>query len=546
MCAQNGEKTDNKGGGLTQDELADGRRRSVKDVKAQIEQDKNNMRASKEYREYEQTLREDVGPGKGSDAPDAFFDALVTSLETVGARGTFEREVAELFLADQGVEYDIEEKADTSGSGQPASEPPPAPELVEAKSEKVWQKWLAGVKDWTPEQEKEFIQKQYPEGLAVRGADAKWNEKKGQPTTAKRSNLDGEACLFFFRKLIGLDEKYLEKTKYVAPGQYIPGALNLDTSWGVWGGAGRWKNEDGTEGDRAETYDHHAVDAPRRSSAFQLLYDLTFGFDNKDGKEGEVYKNRTDRVMASPEEKIAWENLAMFVTAIDSLTLPPGVSWEEVWDNFENNIFAICVTHQGLMASRVEKLFEFFKNHSWEDAFKPLDDGEIKDFFGTVEVKKNKETQEKRLVSFSELQAETKQNAEDFFNAGRGSTLFSPVYGRILVAFNKQLPGSNLTAYGNGYDAMLLWKPEQNSFLLNVKPEKPPIPHALHEKLGKDQSVWVRGGMLFQPEWRSQAQGLKKLSFSFIDLIKELGIEEKTLSASFKRKIDEAEKCWKK
>ena len=144
------------------------------------------------------------------------------------------------------------------------------------------------------------------------------------------------------------------------------------------------------------------------------------------------------------------------------------------------------------------------------------------------------------------MQAETKQKAEDFFNAARGSTLISPIYGKILVAFNTQVPGRALAAYGNGYDALLQWQPEQNSFMLNVKPEKPAVSHSLYEKFGKDQSVWVRGGMFFQPDWRSKANGLKRLRLSFTELIKELGIEEKKLTASFKRKIEGAEKCWKK
>lgn len=556
MCAQNGGTQDRRGGGLTQDELneiaavtarsvlADGGRVSMDPAerkKARIEKEKERMRASEEYRENKRIFNEEVGPGKKYASPQDFFDTMIETLDDYGPRNTFEREAAELFLSDHGIEY-TEEKKDEREPEQPALDtmpPMPAPEPEESESEKIWREWLAEAKDWTPDKEKKFIQEHYPEGLAVRGASISWNEKEKKITTAQSSNFDGEACLFFFKKIIGLDEEYLNKTKYVMPGQYVPGALNLDTSWGVWGGAGRWKNEDKTEGDRAETYDHHAVNAPRSTSAFQLLYDLTFGFDDKDDT---VYKNRTGKAMANPEERIAWENLAMFVTAVDSLTLPLGVSWEDVWNNFENNIFAICVTHQGLTASRVAKLFEFFKTNSWEDAFKPLDEREITAILGKAfSDKKTKEP-----VFFSALQADIKKKAGDFFNTRLGSTLFSPIYGRILVVFNKQVPGSTLAAFGHGYDGILLWKPEQNSFMLDIRPEKPPIPHALHEKLGKDQTVWVRGGMLFQPDWRSKAQGLKKLSFSFIDLIKELGIDEKTLSASFKRKIEEAEKCWKK
>ncbi len=553
MTVQNGTTQDR--GDLTLDELnkiaaitsksvlADGTRLPedpVERKKFRIEQEKKRMREFDDYKEYEKALVDDVGPGKEYITKEVFFDALIDNLDVIGRKGSFEREATELFLADHGVKYE-EEKVKTDEPEDPASEdtkpapeaPLPAPELSE--SEKVWQEWLAEAKDWTPEKEKKFIQEHFPEGLVVRGASVFWNEKEKKITTAQKSNLDGEACLFFFRKLIGLDEEYLEKTKYVMPGQYMSGALNLDTSWGVFGGAGRLD-------DRAEAYDHHSTEAPRKSSAFQLLYDLTFGFDNKDGKEGAVYKNRTEKAMTNPEEKIAWENLAMFVTAVDSLTLPPGVSWEEVWDNFANSIFAICVTHQGLMASRVEKLFEFFKINSWEDAFKQLDERQITTVLGRAFL--DKATSEP--VFFSSLQADIKRQSEDFFNKSKGSTLFSPVYGKILVVFNEQVPGSTLAAFGHGYDAILLWKPEQNSFMLNVKPEESPIPHALHEKLGKDTSVWVRGGMLFQPDWRSKAQGLERLSFSFTDLIKELGIEEKVLSASFKRKIEGAEKCWKK
>lgn len=557
MCAQNGGKQDRADG---QDEinkiaavtsksvLADGIRLPedpVERKRFQIEQEKKRMRGFAEYRDYEMALSEDVGSGKKYTSPSAFFDELIDSLDSIGPKGSFEREATELFLADHGVEYEEvpspepEPPMPKSSDPEPAPAPPPNPEPSKepepTKSENVWQEWLAEAKDWTPAKEKKFIQEHYPEGLVVRGANVAWSEKDKDVVIAQKSNLDGEACLFFFRKLIGLDEEYLKKTEYVLPGATVPDALNLDTSWGVWGGAGRLA-------DRAEAYDHHAPDASRKSSVFQLLYDLTFGFDNQKGKEGEIYKSRTDKAMANPEEKIAWENLAMFVTAVDSLTLPPGVSWEEVWDNFENNIFAICITHQGLTASRVEKLFEFFKTNSWEDAFKPLDEREITAILGKAfSDKKNKEH-----VFFSALQADIKKKAEDFFNTGHSSTLFSPIYGRILVVFNEQVPGGTLAAFGHGYDAILLWKPEQNSFMINVRPEKPPIPHTLHEKLGKDQSVWVRGGMMLQPEWRSQARGLKRLSFSFTELIKELGIDKKTLSVGFKRKIDEAEKCWKK
>lgn len=576
MTVQNGGKQDR--GDLTQDELneiaavtsksvlADGIRLPedpVERKRFQIEQEKKRMREFDEYKEYEKALVNDVGSGKQYVTKEDFFDALVDSLDEIGRKGSFEREATELFLTDNGVEYEevplpkpeppMPEPSEPEPAPAPSSDPEPGKEPEPTGSEKIWQEWLAETKDWTLEKEKKFIQEHYPEGLAVRGDSVAWNEKEKKIITAQSSNFDGEACLFFFRKLIGLDEEYLNKTRYVMPSQYVPGALNLDTSWGVWGGAGRLDN-------RAEAYDHHALpydplypppkpeDALkafkdlRKTSAFQMLYDLTFGFDKKDGKGRETYKNRTDKAMANPEEKIAWENLALFVTAVDSLTLPPGVSWEEVWDNFANNIFAICITHQGLTASRVEKLFEFFKTNSWEDAFKPLDEREITTVLGRAFLdKKTKEP-----VFFSALQADIKKQSEDFFNSGHNSTLFSPIYGRILVAFNEQVPGGTLAAFGHGYDAILLWKPEQNSFMLNVRPEKPPIPHARHEKLGKDQSVWVRGGMMLQPEWRSKAQGLKKLSFSFTELIKELGIDEKILSAGFKRKIDEAEKCWKK
>ncbi|MBI4993333.1 MAG: hypothetical protein HZC26_04365 [Candidatus Magasanikbacteria bacterium] len=557
MCAQNGGKKEHLDITFTE-QLA-----------AQLERERS-ARDSDYFRDYvEQYEKVKAEQGEEFKTLVDFFDFCREVIKQTGKNDAELRLATELFLEDHKLEMEtlfvhapeIQPPAPVLEASQPAPEvPPPASELFE--SEKVWQEWLAEAKNWTPAKEKKFIQEHYPEGLAVRSAKVGWNEKDKKIIADQKSNFDGEACLFFLKKVIGLDEEYLKKTKYVAPGQYVPGALNLDTSWGVWGGAGLLDN-------RAEAYDHHApppsqlpsnasskqLDAfrkllrkLRKSSAFELLYHSILEYDHtgdqgsKNYKEGEMYKSRTNKAMTNPEEKIAWENLALFVTAVDSLTLPPGVSWEDIWDNFENNIFAICVTHQWLISSRVGKLFEFFKTHSWTDAFQPFDAREINTILG----KAWHDKKEDKPVFLSDLQADIKRQTEDFFNKARGSTLFSPIYGKILVVFNEQVPGSTLAAFGHGYDAVLLWKPEQNSFMLNVKPTKPSIPHALHDKLGKDQSVWLRGGMFFQPDWRSKALGLERLNFSFVDLIKELNIDPATLSVGFKRKIEEAEKCWKK
>lgn len=364
--------------------------------------------------------------------------------------------------------------------------------------------------DYDLSKQREQIMKHWPEGIALRGRYG-WDEKKGKYRLKNRSNLDGEACLFFFRYILGFrkdvgenERNYInKKTKYVFPGEYLSQAINLDTSWGTHGA-------ELDMDEMALAIDHHAVESSRDSSVFKILYEQY----KKDGL--------LDRVMLDEKEKKALKCLVDFVTAVDNYNIPSGLSWETLWKTADRNLFAICVNQQ--YSVKIERLFDFFKKNKFEDAFSSLSPTEINKILGPAA----HDEQEKRSSTFVERQRDNKEKVREFLKKGKGQELDSSHYGRILLVLGELMPGSALACFGNGFDALLVWQPAKKSFFFNVRPGKE-IPHSLRDELGENQAVWVRGEMLLQPDWRSKKLGLEKFNFSFDDLLVKLGVDTSQL-----------------
>ena len=325
-------------------------------------------------------------------------------------------------------------------------------------------------------------------------------------TGKKYSNMDGNACLFFFRHILGFEEgteeekNYVNKdVVYVAPGKFQEGALNLDTSPGVHGGLA----EAGTG-----FIDHHGPESERQTSAFQILYDQ--------------FREAGALDKLSAQEKQALEKLSQFVTFIDSYTLPTGFRWKEAWENSPNSIFGLSLAYQNNIP--IAALFEFFKTHPLEDAWRGLEkftEPYLEKFKDSREGWKREKDKTDRFVK------EITERPNPL-----GFVVETKALGKILVQiqkdFKEKKSALQFSALANGLDGILVWEPGSGTFFLATGPQKEVTPELMN-KIG--EGVLVRKSLV--------KKGGKDRKNTLGSLLQSLGVMEFT--ADVKKIVEQTE-----
>ncbi len=344
------------------------------------------------------------------------------------------------------------------------------------------------------------LMKKYPGGLVVRGGDVKVNDHK-----EKRANLDSNASLFLFNKILGFEnageeeKKYLEKTNYIDyDKQPAKGGIHLDISPSL---QGAWIKND-------ELYfDHHGGSSPRKSSAAEIIYQ-SFA----KGRLLDHLKN---------EERVALDRLMQFTTALDSYTLPTGtrarVNWQTVWQSSDKTLFGAALFLQNDLP--IEDLFNFFKEHDLEEAFvRPLDGLKDSGLARINQLRKDKKVEKSKEV------------IDNFFPVLVGSRapktkVVDSRLGKIVVMVqesrdDKLPPGLQAAALAQGLDGILTWEPRSQKWFLAVGPQQK-ITKELANSIG--EGVWVRESMI-----KKEADKEKK-GISLGELLEKLGVDLKNL-----------------
>ena len=341
------------------------------------------------------------------------------------------------------------------------------------------------------------LMKKFPGGLVVRGST-----KTVDGSEEYRANLDSNASLFLFNKILGFEgqdageeeKKYLEKTSYIDyDKQPAKGGIHLDISPRL---QGAWMKGD-------ELYfDHHGGSSSRKSSAAEIIY--------QSFSKGRLLDHLNN------QEKTALDRLMQFTTALDSYTLPTGtrakINWQTVWAGSDKTLFGAALFLQNDLP--IEDLFEFFKNHDLEEALvRPLDN--LKD---TCLTRVNQLRKDKKV-------AESKEKIDHFFQILNGpkapkAKAVDSRLGKIVVMAQEsredKLPsGFQAAALAQGFDGILTWEPKSHKWFLAVGARQK-ITKEMADTIGEGE--WVRESMIKKE--RGKAAGI-----SLGDLLEKLGVD---------------------
>lgn len=467
------------------------------------EEENQELRNQEKYKElqaaYEQVKSGDANSGFKDLS--AFFDSIQEVLDALTEEESLEYKITELFLKDHAKEI---ETLKSSSTPEPVADLSTVGKSSVGKTEKktTTAREIGHLPDLA-EYRRRWLE-MFPK-LAVRGGSG------GE----RISNVDGNACLFLFRKILGFasgtesERAYVDprNIEYLKPGQVAAGAMNLDTSDHVHGGLA----------ERATGYvDHHGKESPRQSSAFKILY--------------EFFKDSKILPEMKEADEFAVERLVQFVTYVDSYTLPKKgergfdrtLNWKDTWADAHRTVFGITLSYQN--ETPIEDLYEFFKRHTMAEAFTLAVDGSTEPY-----LKKIRELGQ-RLYEEGKMNKERKETTEDFLqrvdqDKEHQRMAVDTVLGRIVVYIQdrpeRRLPALQMAALAHGYDGTLVWRPHNNSFVIGVGPHKK-ITDEIVQKVGAGELV--REAQLIVPSSKEPVISLK-------DLLERLGTDISKLDA---------------
>ncbi len=308
--------------------------------------------------------------------------------------------------------------------------------------------------------------------LVVRGVWA-FNEKEKKWGILRRTNLDGRISLELL-KLAGID---ITKVKFVAPGDWKKGAINLDTGYRD----GFVVQVDSAEGEKKEFiattfFDHHGARSDSNTSSTKSIYETLVEFK---------------LLEKTPE----FDKLVEFVTQIDNFSYPSIEKYFEISDR----------TILGLQRFITFKnLLKYIKTgRSFTDI---LSD---KDLVEYGFVYKDKEG---RVVNRSKEQREIIDSSKKRLEwLKKNGFIVDTKYGKIVVDIESQLRGGQWATMAEGYDGYLSYnyKKGGEGFFLALNKGK-------LKDLGLLQGVLVRDTMYIQP------RGKEKLHVALGDIIKKI------------------------
>lgn len=309
--------------------------------------------------------------------------------------------------------------------------------------------------------------------LIVRGI---WGvkTKKGEKIWGVRryTNLDGK-CALGLLNLAGID---ISKVKYVTPGDWEQGAINLDTG-----------NKEGfvfqidiAEGEKPEFiqtvfFDHHGPKSDRNTSATKV-----------------VYETLTDLGLLKRSEEMY--RLVKFATQVDNFAYP---EMEKYFETSDRTVLGL----QRFMS--FEKLLEYFK--AGRSPVEILSDEDLK-HYGLI----YEDPHTKKIINRSEEQKaiieSSKKKLDELKKEGK---IIDTKYGKIVIDIGSELSGGQWAVAWKGYDGYLAYNYEegQEGFVL-----------ALNR--GRLKGLDLPQGQLVRDTMYVQLRGLEPLRLTLGDLIK--------------------------
>lgn len=310
--------------------------------------------------------------------------------------------------------------------------------------------------------------------LVVRGVWAS-KEEKGEKKwgVVRRTNLDGKVSLELL-KLAGID---ISKVKYVAPGDWERGAINLDTGYRD----GFIVQLDLAEGEKEKFatttfFDHHGVKSDSNTSSAKSIYETLVEFK---------FLEKT------PE----FDKLVEFVTQIDNLSYP------EIEKYFETSDRTILGLQRFITFKNLLKYIRSGRSFT-----EVLSDKDLREY-GFIYKEKggrivNRSEEQRRIIE------DSKKRMKWLMDNG---FIIDTRYGKIVVDIESQLKGGQWATMAEGYKGYLSYnyKKGGQGFFLALNKGK-------LKDLDLPQGVLVRDVMYIQP------RGKEKLYVTLEDIIKKI------------------------
>lgn len=307
------------------------------------------------------------------------------------------------------------------------------------------------------EADKKFKEKtkEYWKEFAVSGV-LQFDQKEGKQVLRPFTDLDGK-CALGILKEAGIDTS---KLTYVRPGEYLKGAINLDTGdkFGV-------VYEEPTY---TAYFDHHGPGTKEVTSTTEI-----------------IYKTMVDLGLIEKSE--ALDRLVKFVNDIDNRKLPP--------EEFLRSGKTILGLQRAL---DFDKLLSYFKEH--KSATEELTPEEFEKYGLKEEAEKQQKIVDESMATLEKMAQEGK--------------VIDTSYGKVVVNENNELKTGSSAAYVK-YDGIINFTPGK-SFAVTFK-EKDIDEQKIKEKLGDK----FQGKIIRQKMWIYNEKDPLKLTIEeIIDALK--------------------------
>jgi hypothetical protein len=320
-----------------------------------------------------------------------------------------------------------------------------------------WEELNAATLEEADKKFKEATKKYWRE-FAVSGV-LQFDPKEGKQVLRPFTDLDGRAALGVIKEA-GIDTS---KLTYVRPGEYLQGAINLDTGdkFGV-------VYEEPTY---TAYFDHHAPGTKEVTSTAEI-----------------VYKTMVDLGMLEKSE--AMDRLIKFVTDIDNRRFPP------------KEFLRSGKTILGLQrALDFEKLLAYFKDH--KSPTEELTPEEFEKYGLREEAEKQQKIVDESMATLERMAQEGK--------------VIDTAYGKVVINENNELKVGSSAAYVK-YDGIINFTPGK-SFAATFK-DKDINDELVRRRLGdKFQGEFIRGKMWIYNEEKPLQLTLEEI----VDALKERG-----------------------
>ncbi len=294
-------------------------------------------------------------------------------------------------------------------------------------------------------------------------------------------DLDSAAALFLYKEA---GFKKAAKLKYLKKGEYLAGAMNIDTGGevGMVLLPGKGTEEEGA----TAIGDHHVKkmeDARKDLSATKVHYEFLV-------KAGALRRS----------EK--YDRLVDFVTFMDNKNYLDDPKYDDYFKHYFENSWQTLIGLQNYL--RPHLLAGFIKSE--KDYNRILSDEELRQLrliytkrektseepAGNKKAEvKNGEAEKGKEINYAERLKKAVEKSKQELERMQQEGFFvdSASYGKIAVDIGKQVPGGVEAARAFGCGAYVRWTPEANTFLINtIKPLK----ENFSQGIGRHGQMWLK------------------------------------------------------